>query len=93
MKEHLKDKFAKVNRGSGILRKLRGFLPRHSLITPYKFFIRPHQDYADIIYDSRNNLNLCHKIETFQYNRALAITGAIRGSLKKRLYLELGFEY
>ena len=27
--EHLKDKFAKVNRGIGILRKLGGFLPRH----------------------------------------------------------------
>ena len=31
--EHLKDKFVKVNRGIGILKKLSGFLPRHSLIT------------------------------------------------------------
>ena len=38
-KEHLKDKFAKVNRGIGILKKLSGFLPRHSLITLYKSFI------------------------------------------------------
>ena len=31
-KEHLKDKLAKVNRGIGILKKLSGFLPRHSLL-------------------------------------------------------------
>ena len=35
-KEHLKDTFAKVNRGIGILKKLSGFLPHHSLITLYK---------------------------------------------------------
>ena len=92
-KEHLQDKFAKVNRGIGILKKLSGFLPRHSLITLYKSFIWPNLDYANIIYDQSYNLSLCNKIETCQYNAALAITGAIRGSSKERLYQELGFEY
>ena len=55
--------------------------------------MRPHLDYADIIYDQPNNLDLCNKIETCQYNAALAITGAIRSSLKERLYQELGFKY
>ena len=91
-KEHLKDEFAKVNRGIGNLKKLSGALPRHSLISLYKSFIRPHLDYADIIYDQPSNLNLCNKIETCQYNAALAITGAIRGSSKEKLYQELGFE-
>ena len=92
-KKHLEDNFAKVNRGIGILKKLSGFLPRHSLITLYKSFIRPHLDYADIIYDQPNNLDLYNKIETCQYNAALPITGAIRGSSKERLYQELGFKY
>ena len=56
-KEHLKDKLAKVNRGIGILKKLSGFLPRHSLITLYKSFIWPHLDYADI-YGQPNNLTI-----------------------------------
>ena len=68
-------------------------LTRHSLISLYKSFMRPHLDYGDIIYDQPNNLNLRDKIETCQYNTALAITGAIRGSSKERLYQELGFEY
>ena len=84
-KEHLKDKFAKVNRRIGILKKMSGLLPRHSLITLYKSFIGPHLDYTDTTYDQRNNLNLCNKSETCQYNAALAITGAIRGSSKETL--------
>ena len=91
-KELLKDKFTKVNRRIGILKKLSGFLPQHSLISLDKSFIRLHLDYADIIYGQPNNLSLRNKIEICQYNAALAITGAIRGSSKKRLYQELGFE-
>lgn len=34
-----------------------------SLVAPYKSFIWSHQDYADIIYDLPDNLNLCSKIE------------------------------
>ena len=32
------------------------------------------------------------KIESLQYNAALAITGAIKGSSKEKLYQELAFE-
>ena len=38
-------------------------------------------------------MNICNKIESLQYNAALAITGAIRGSSKEELFQELGFEY
>ena len=38
-KERLKDKFVEVNSRIGILKKLSGFLPPHSLITLYKYFV------------------------------------------------------
>ena len=76
-----------------MLKKLSNFLPHHSLVTLYKVFIRPHLDYADIIYGKPNNMNICNKIESLQYNAALAITGAIRGLSKEKLFQELGFEY
>ena len=65
-KEHLKDKFAIVNKGIGMLKKLSNCLPRHSLATLDKAFIRPHLDYGDIIYDKPNNMNICNKIEILQ---------------------------
>ena len=79
-KEHLKGKFAIVTKGIGILKKLSNYPPRHFLVTLCKAFIRPHLDYAGIICDKPNNMNICNKIESLQYNTALAITGAIRGS-------------
>ena len=76
-----------------MLKKLSNYLPRHFLVILYKAFIRPHLDYADIIFDKPNKMNICNKIESLQYNAALAITSAIRGSSKGKLYQELGFEY
>ena len=92
-REHLKDKFPFANKGIEMLKKLSNYLPHHSLVTLYKVFIQPHLDYTDIIYD---NMNICYKIESLQYNAALAITGAIRRSSKEKLYhllyQKLGFE-
>ena len=81
-----------VNKTIGLLRKLQNILPRQSLITIYKSFIRPHLDYGDIIYDRAYNSSFHQNIESIQYNAALAITGAIRGTSKEKIYQELGFE-
>ena len=61
-----------------------------SLVTIYKSFIRPHLDYGDIMYDQAHTASFHQKIESAQYNSALAITGAIRGTSKEKLYQELG---
>ena len=52
---HINEKIAKANKGTGIICKLAHALPRQSLITIYKYFIRPHLNYGDIIYDQPNN--------------------------------------
>ena len=45
-----------------------------------------------MIYDQTFNMSFQQKMETIQYNAALAITGAIRGSSREKLYQELGLE-
>ena len=59
----------------------------------YKLFIRPHLDYGDVVYDQPSNDVFSNKLETVQYNVALAITGAIKGTSREKLYQELGLEY
>ena len=49
--EHRKTIVNKINKTIGLLRKFQNFLPRKSLLTIYKFFVRPHLDYGDICYD------------------------------------------
>ena len=60
-------------------------LPRAGLLIIYKAFVRPHLDYADIIYDKPDNESFNELVEKFQYHAALAITGAIR--VTSRAYL------
>ena len=67
-------------------------MPRKYLLIIYKSFIRPHLDYADVIYHQPHNESFTNKIESVQYNAALAITGAIKGTSRERLYQELGLE-
>ena len=90
--EHLEIIFKKVSKTIGLFRKLQNLLPRKSLITVYKSFIRPRIDYGDIIYNQAYNASFHRKLESIQYNAALAITGVIRGTSKEKLYQELGFK-
>ena len=83
---HIKEKIAKANKGVGIIRKLAHALPSGSLLTIYKSFLRLHIDYGDIIYDQPNNNSFCDMIERVQYNAALAITGAIKGTSHLKLF-------
>ena len=45
-----------------------------------------------MIYDQTFNMSFQQKMETIQYNAALAITGAIRHSSGEKLYQELGLK-
>ena len=88
--EHLKGITTKVNKTIGLIRKLRNVLPRLALMTIYKAFVRPHLDYGDVIYDEAYNETFHQKLESVQYNVCLALSGAIRGSSREKLYQELG---
>ena len=44
------------------------------------------------MYDQAYNVSFQQKVESIQYNAAVAITGAIRGTSKEKLFEELGLE-
>ena len=44
------------------------------------------------MYDKPNNETVINKIDKAQYDAALGITGAIRGTSQEKLYIELGLE-
>ena len=70
----------------GHLQKSQLTLPRTSLLTIYKSFIRPHLDYGDVVYGQPSKYALSDKLETVQHNAAFAITGAINGISCEKLY-------
>ena len=76
------------------------FLPFKTLDQMFKALARSHLDYCDIIYHipSKQDLfgvtlnSLMEKVERIQYQAALVVTGAWRGSSCSKLYDELGWE-
>ena len=72
-------------KGIGVIKILSKMLPQYSLLTIYKLFVQTHLYYGDILYDQPNNKSLYQKIGTIQYNAALVITGAIKGTSQIKL--------
>ena len=91
-KQHTDNAILKFDKGISVIKKLRRGLPRKSLITICKVFLRPLIDYGDIIYGQPQNESFCEKLESVQYKAALAITGTIQGTSREKIYLELGLE-
>ena len=91
--EHVSVKLSIAKKSVGILRKLFYLIPRKSLITINKSFIRPHLEYCDIIYNRPSTNSFTNNIDSIQYNATCAIIGAIIGTSKDRIYEELGLEH
>ena len=90
--EYVKNKTNKCNKSKsiGIMKKLSLTLSRNSLLTIYKTFVRPILDYADN--DKPLTESFKDKLEMVQYNAALFIIGASKGTSRDRIYRELGLE-
>ena len=88
----VKNIFGKIYKIIGLLRKFHNTLTRLPLLTVYKSFVRTHLDYGDVIYDQAYTSSFYQKTEFVQYNSELAITDAIRGTSKEKLYHKLGLE-
>ena len=91
-KQHIDNTILKINKRISLMKKLRHSLPRKFLMAIYKIFLRFLVDYGDIIYDQPQDESFCEKLESVQYIAALAITGAIQGASRKKIYQELGLE-
>ena len=76
----------------GLMKKLSLTLSRKRLLTIYKSFVRPNPYYENMIYNKPLNKCFRRKIEMVQYNAALTITGAFKGTSLDKTYQEFGLE-
>ena len=81
------------------------YLPLKSRDQVFKMHVRPHLDYCDFIYhipiktretidfdSSRTSNYLMTSLERTQYQAALAVSGAWKGTNRTKIYNELGWE-
>ena len=65
---------SKVNKSIGYcVSSSNSVLPRASLFNVYKIFILTDFDYADVVYDQSYKSTFYKKLESIQYNAALAV--------------------
>ena len=101
--KHISEKNSTARKGIGMIKHLAPFLPLKSRDQIFKMHIRPHLDYCDIIYhipiksreikdfDISRTLNYqMQALESTQYQAALAVSGAWKGSSRVKIYNELG---
>ena len=86
--EHVKEAVIKARRGIGIIRFMARYVHRDVLDQMYKPYVRPHLDYGDVIYHNQN-LHLMSKLESTQYDAALAASGAWRGTSTDKILEDL----
>lgn len=63
------------------MRKPQNVLQGPALYNIYKFFVRPHLDFGEIIYDQVFNNSFHYELERIQYNAGL--TGIYEAHQKK----------
>ena len=100
--KHINEKIAIARKGIGVIKHLAPYLPLKSRNQIYKMHVRPHLDYCDIIFhkpaihsefDSSLTLNFqMNALERTQYQAALAVSGAWKGTNSYKIYEELGWE-
>ena len=81
---HIDQKNKKCNKLIGLMKSLSVNLPRSSLLTIYKSFIRPHHQYGDILYDKQDNESFQNKRKKVEYKACLVITGAMQGTSREK---------
>ena len=105
-KNHIIEKINKTKKTIGMIKHLSKYLPLRTLILMYKSLVRPHFDYCDIVFhippeengmfnnNGQNGIlpNLMKKIESVQYQAALAISGTWSGTSRVKIYEQLGLE-
>ena len=103
--KHISEKVSTARKGIGIIKHLAPYLPLKSRDQIYKMHVRPHLDYCDIIYhipgkirettELDSSLSLHYQmniLEKTQYQAALAVSGAWKGTSRTKIYDELGWE-
>ena len=86
---HIEHKIKRCNKVIGLLGRLSLCLARKAFVAISKSCVRPHLNCGDILYDKPDSQNFESKIEKIQYKACIAITGAMQGTSKKKVYDEL----
>ena len=91
-KAHANTIIRKVNIAMSPLYPIAKFLPRETLNTIYKTYVRPYFDYCDCIYDGHLTIHDELRLERLQNRSARLVTNTLQRTPTNKLRDELGWD-
>ena len=79
----------KVSSGSGVIKKIRPFVPVSNLTTVYQSIVEAYFDYCNIVWDDIS-YRLTDRLQKLQNRAALVLTGADHMTPSNELLSKLG---
>lgn len=73
-KKQIDNVVTKVSKGIGMMRRMKKFVPKSTLVRVYNAIILPHFDYCSLVWDNCSDY-LIEKLQKFQNRAARVITG------------------
>ena len=89
--EHIKEAIEKAKKGVALMKFLSSKVSSSVLELTYKMYVRPHLDYGDVIYHDQHSKSM-ELLEKVQYQAGLLVSKCWKGTSKRKLYDELGWE-
>ena len=83
-------KISKYNKVIGVDKRLSVILPRDTLLTIYKMFVRPHVDYAYIFNKHNISCFVKKKLKAFIIKHVLPLQEQFKEHLKRNFIKKLG---
>ena len=71
----IKEALQKAKKGLGLLKYMSRHVTRDVVDTMYAMYIRPHLEYADVIYRHWQNQESMYLLESIEYQAARTVTG------------------
>ena len=93
-KPHIFNVYERASKKANMLKGLKFKLSRNTLERLYKSLVHPVMEYADVVWDgcTECECDLLEHVQHAQYENAKIVTGAMKGTSKHRLALDLGWE-
>ena len=90
-REHILNIYEKASKRLNVLKGIKYQVGRDTLRALYKTLVRPLMEYADVMWNGCSDTE-SDLLDSVQYEAGKIVTGVIKGTSRKRLMCELGWE-
>ena len=90
-RNHVDTTIAKVSKGIGMIRRMKSYVPKYTLMHVYSALIMPCFDYCSLVWDTCSNY-LIENLQKLQNRAARVISGKTYETRSREILSDLGWQ-